>query len=52
MVIFTLFSPYNSKTNAVRKILISDLESTSEDTLIKKIFILGYVHEVTFYHFI
>ena len=38
----------NSKTNAVRKILISDLESASKNASIKrkKGFIFGYVHKV------
>ena len=51
MAIFTFFSYYNSKTNAVRKILISDLESTSKNTLIRreKTFILEYVHRVKLY---
>ena len=33
--IFTFFLPYNSKTNAVRKFWISDLESISTNTSIK-----------------
>ena len=47
------FSLYNSKTNAVRKILISDLESASKNASIKrkKGFIFGYVHKVKFYQY-
>ena len=43
----------NSKTNAVRKILISDLESASKNASIKrkKGFIFGYVHKVKFYQY-
>ena len=33
---YVLFSFYNSKTNAVRKIQISDLESASKNTSIKR----------------
>ena len=45
------FNHCNLKTNAGRKILITDLESTSKKTSIKrrKTLILGYVHKVKFY---
>ena len=45
---YVLFLRMTQKTNAVRKILISDLESGSKNTSIKrkKLFIFGYVHKV------
>ena len=43
------FSSYNSKTNAVRKILIPDLESASKMYLLKEKIILGSVYKVKFY---